>query len=162
MDKFAVCSYGTLKAMKKSFFVVVILLLLCIVAYFSFKSNIPYAIDVPAGLTVEKILDPFSDAKNEKLYYISDDKGLFNTEFEINLKLNTKNISQFNSTGYKNMTTITKGDLLAKLSKQIISVYYHKQEWWAFDSMGDTCMAILKDNTEQYYTALIFPPTLCN
>ncbi len=147
--------------MKKIVIILVTLLLLCLAVYYSFRPNVPYAVNVPTGLTVEKILDPFSDIKNGELYYISDDKGLFNTEFENKLKLNTKNISQFNSTGYKNMTTITKEDLLAKMSKQIISVYYHKQEWWAFDSMGDSCMAILKDNTEQYYTALIFPPTLC-
>ena len=147
--------------MKKIMYILIIIATICIGIFFLFKENTPYAINIPPDITVEKILDPNSNIKNEKLYYIFDDKGLFNTEFKNKLKLNTKNISQFNSTGYKNMTTITKEALLAKMSNQIIATYYHKQEWWAFDGYGDSCMAILKDNNEQYYTALIFPPTLC-
>lgn len=145
--------------MKKVGITVITILSLCIVFYFSLRSNTPYEVSTPTGLTVEKILDPFSNIKNEDLYYISDDKGYFNAKIENNL--NTKSISQFYSTGYKKVTTIKKGDLIAGLSKKIISVYYHDSEWYSFDS-GDTCVAILQDNNNgQNYIAGIFPPTLC-
>jgi hypothetical protein len=126
--------------------------------YFSLKPNIPYSISVPDGLTVEQILDPFSNTKSEELYYLSNDKGYFNLKIEN--ELNTKSISMFNSTGYKDMTTIKKSDLLSHLSKKIITVYYHKSEWYSFDG-GDSCVAILQDNSGQNYIVGIYQIRLC-
>lgn len=124
-----------------------------VVLYVSvFQPNEAKELPVPPELTLEQVLDPNGYMKDTEQYFISEDKGYFDLALEE--RLQTKSISQFASTGYKNMATIPKVELFAKLDREIVSLYYLGAHWWDF-MMSDSCAAVLKDTYGQLYITAV-------
>ena len=139
--------------MKKQYIIVLAMSVACLALFVLLTPNKPFEIVTPENLTVEKIIDPFQNIKDNDLYYISEDKGYFNLEIEN--KLNTKSISAGNSSSYKNVTTMAKAQLLQALSGKIETVYYQASDWWSIDDRSDSYAAIFKGkNGENYITGV--------